>query len=54
MNLVRKRLLIGTQQKVADQLGIHRVTVAVYEREGTEVPAWYEAALDGLRVRQGL
>ncbi len=54
MDLVRLRLLIGTQQQVADELGVHRVTINGYEREGTEVPEWYRAALEGLRARKGL
>lgn len=52
MDLVRLRLLIGTQQYVADQLGVARETISRYEREGAEVPQWYIAALEGLRSRQ--
>lgn len=52
IDLVRKRLLIGTQQQVADQLGVARETISRYEREGAEVPQWYMVALEGLRARQ--
>ena len=46
------RRKLGTQQQVADALGISRRSVTTYEKDPERAPAWYRLALVGLAAKK--
>jgi transcriptional regulator with XRE-family HTH domain len=46
------RKSIGTQEEVAQRLGLNRRTVGDYERRSAAPPEWYVLALEGLAAKQ--